>query len=514
MSAILTSESRRLVEQSRLDLLKTPRERNMLGQFATPPALSLEIARYAWNKLRRREGNFRFLDPALGTGSFFGAFRQVFPAERIEHALGIELDAAFAEAASAIWRSHGLQVIHGDFTKQPVVAPCNVLLANPPYVRHHHVGAEEKRRLGELVGKATGLRLSGLAGLYCYFLLIAHDWMAENGFAVWLIPSEFMDVNYGDVVKRYLSEKVSLIHVHRFCPSDVQFDDALVSSAVVVFEKRKPSRNHTAIFSFGGTLTDPKESREVSLALLRETRKWSMLTRPPTDDILAPSGVRLGDLFTVKRGVATGNNAFFVVPKSKLRQLGIPLDCVKPILPSPRYLRQEIVETDEDGWPAIDEPLALIDCRQPEEYVRKHWPKFWEYLEEGKSRDIDKGYITSRRSPWYSQERRETAAFLCTYMGRSRERPFRFIWNQSQATAANVYLLLYPKKCIAESVRQQPAEVFEALQAITPADFFDAGRVYGGGLHKMEPAELMRLPAARLAEVLDVERDQQLALFV
>jgi hypothetical protein len=42
-----------------------------------------------------------------------------------------------------------------------------------------------------------------------------------------LIPSEFMDVNYGAAVKRYLLNKVTLLHIHRFDPHDVQFGDAL-----------------------------------------------------------------------------------------------------------------------------------------------------------------------------------------------------------------------------------------------------------------------------------------------
>src|SRR5207302_6159457 len=81
------------------------------------------------------------------------------------------------------------------------------------------------------------IKISGLAGLYCYFLLLADAWLADGGFGIWLIPSEFMDVNYGQAVKRYLTEDVKLVHIHRFCPADVQFSDALVSSAVVVFEK-------------------------------------------------------------------------------------------------------------------------------------------------------------------------------------------------------------------------------------------------------------------------------------
>jgi hypothetical protein len=49
-----------------------------------------------------------------------------------------------------------------------------------------------------------------------------------------------MDVNYGRVLKRYLTERVTLRRIHRFDASDVQFDDALVTSAVVVFENTPP----------------------------------------------------------------------------------------------------------------------------------------------------------------------------------------------------------------------------------------------------------------------------------
>ena len=220
MTATLEAEATRLREQQRLDQLKTAKERNRWGQFATPPVLSLEIARYAWEKLGHREGGFSFLDPAIGTGSFFSAFLQVFPHARITAAAGIELDKPFAEAAHAIWHEQGLNVIHGDFTKQESDATYNVILTNPPYVRHHHFSAHEKQRLAERAQAATGMRLSGLSGLYCYFMLIAHDWLAENGLSVWLVPSEFMDVNYGETVKRYLAGRVSLLQVHRFCPSE------------------------------------------------------------------------------------------------------------------------------------------------------------------------------------------------------------------------------------------------------------------------------------------------------
>ena len=209
-----------------------------------------------------------------------------------------------------------------------------------------------------------------MSGLYCYFLLIAHGWLADDGLAVWLVPSEFMDVNYGEAVKRYLTERVSLLQIHRFCPSDVQFDDALVSSAVVVFEKRKAKPGHTAVFSFGGTLTNPAKAEEVSLDQLRATKKWTSLPQQGRNGHKADL-VTLGDLFTVKRGIATGNNEFFIVPKDRLSELGIPPDCVRPILPSPRYMRQTVIDADADGWPILDRQLALIDCSLSEDEIAR-----------------------------------------------------------------------------------------------------------------------------------------------
>jgi hypothetical protein len=97
-----------------------------------------------------------------------------------------------------------------------------------------------KEQLRYLSRRVTGIDLNGLTGLYGYFLLISHMWMEEGGIAGWLIPSEFMDVNYGNQIKQYLLDKVKLIHIHRFDPDEVQFNDALVSSTVVWLKKIKP----------------------------------------------------------------------------------------------------------------------------------------------------------------------------------------------------------------------------------------------------------------------------------
>jgi hypothetical protein len=92
-------------------------------------------------------------------------------------------------------------------------------------------------------------------------------------------------------------------------------------------------------------------------------------------------------------------------------------------------------------------------------------------------------------------------------MGRSGEarKPFRVIWNKSAATAANVYLLLYPKGALKRVLEDRPGlsrVVFECLRSIDTGQLLREGRVYGGGLHKMEPKELARVSAAALWEAV------------
>jgi hypothetical protein len=240
------------------------------------------------------------------------------------------------------------------------------------------------------------------------------------------------------------------------------------------------------------------------LAALRGAAKWSAF--PSGGDPERTSRLTLSDVFTIKRGIATGDNGFFILPRVEARRLRIPPNCLRPILPSPRFLPERIVEADEEGYPKVERSLALIDCGLPERELRQRHPEFWAYLERGVAGGVDQGYLCSRRIPWYSQERREPALFLCTYMGRSRNerKPFRFIWNKSRAIAANVYLMLYPKPELAHAIAAKPElceTIFEALNEIDGGAFVTEGRVYGGGLFKMEPAELGRLPADRIAEI-------------
>ncbi len=511
-------ESRRLAIQAERDAAKTPAERNRMGQFATPPSLAEQVVSSAL-ALLSPDDPVRFLDPGIGTGAFYSALLRVVGQDRIQRAAGFELDPHYAVPARELWEALGLYLVQDDFTRQPAPAEeherFNLVVANPPYVRHHHLPQDDKIRLQKAASLACGSKIGGLAGLYCYFLGLSHPWMCQGAIAAWLIPSEFMDVGYGKALKDYLLSRVTLLRIHRFPPADVQFGDALVSSAVVLLRNLPPPVDHQVRFTFAGTLESPALSMNVSANTLAEEPKWTRF--PLAEARKARSGHVLGDYFSIKRGIATGDNRFFVLPRHEIEERGLPLACFKPILPSPRHIRDAEIAAGPDGVPLLDLQLFVLDCDLPEDEVARRFPALAAYLDEGKARGIHLGYLCRHRSPWYAQETRPPAPFVCTYMGRGRAGtplPFRFFLNRTNATAANVYLLLYPSPDVLPTLRADPLlarKVLEYLTAIAPQALKDEGRVYGGGLHKLEPKELANVPADDLAQLLSpTAREQRL----
>lgn len=494
----MDTESKRLSLQKNLDQQKSKLERNRLGQYATPMPLAHEILSFSLN-LMSSNASIRFLDPAFGTGSFYSALLKSIGNRQVDIAQGYEIDSHYGKPSQNLWSLHNLNLRITDFTRcRPPENGFNLLICNPPYVRHHHIDSSEKKRLQLESKRSTNIDLSGLSGLYCHFMAIAHAWLNEDGIACWLIPSEFMDVNYGQAIKKYLVENVTLLRIHRFDPTDVQFDDALVSSVVVCFKKNLPPQDHCVEFSTGGTLVTPKSQHLISLTQLSAKAKWTRISDKPGKP--KNSTATLSDFFTIKRGLVTGNNDFFILSKTKIVELGLPLEFFKPILPSPRFLKIDEITSDAQGQPILPEPQFLLDCRLPEAEIKEHHPALWQYLETGY--EVAKGYLCRSRTPWYRQEDRLPSPFLCTYMGRSNN-PFRFILNHTSALVTNTYLMLYPKPFLTALIHDKPslvADIWESLRQIPSEDLIREGRVYGGGLYKIEPKELSRVSASAIIE--------------
>jgi len=465
----------------------------------TPPELASSIATYALSHWPKNQP-INFGDPAVGTGAFFAALLHATGGKSPQSAVGVEISAKQADAAQWRWQAKGLKVVCEDYLHMETLAPRNLILANPPYLRHQEIDKEYKSKLRQRASVILGRQVSALSGQYVYFMLLSHSWMEPGALAAWLIPTEFMKARYGDALRFYLTHLVTPIRIHQYDRTTPQFEGARVLPSVVVFRNQAPEPDHKCQLTVDGTLEEPEYGEFVSVQQLRELGTWAIpLSRPQT----GVRSVRVGDLFETRRGIATGANHFFVLDREHAKQLGIPSSCVRPLLPRARSLTGDTIEAKHDGYPDVPDQLCVIDCGLPMEEIERRHPAFAEYLNAGIREGVTTGHLIHSRRPWYRQEQRAPAPFVCTYMGRetSSKSAIRFFWNKSAAIATNTYLLLYPRPTLRAKLEKSPRMhkvMVRALNDAAASTLVGKSRLHADGLEKIELSDLREVELVTL----------------
>src|SRR5690606_27990614 len=132
---------------------------------------------------------------------------------------------------------------------------------------------------------------------------------------------------------------------------------------------------------------------------LKRIRKWSLIGQRLHQPVHRSSGhldstVTLGELFDIKRGLATGANEFFIMTADEAALRGIPEIFLKPILPSPRYLRyQQVIEADLRGNPKVEPMLFLLDCPLTKDQLADQYPELYSYILEGEKMGLHRRYL-------------------------------------------------------------------------------------------------------------------------
>ncbi len=463
------------------------------GQYFTPAPLANDIISATRHFFE--EGVSVALEPAFGKGAFYEALKVAeIP---VDEFCGVEIDPTLVADRVAC----GAQLECADFTDIPPRKQCDLIITNPPYTRHHLIPKEQKERMASQVKEELGITVNRLSGLHCYFVFLADKWLKENGIAVWLLPAEFLDVNYGKELKSYFVHNVQLLRVHVYNTENSSlFDGATVSSCVVVYRKKKANPGETVLFTYGESMAAPDTRQTVACEALADDFKWTKIfAKNPA--VNGDSG-KLSDYFFIKRGIATGYNDYFILTKEEMEERNLPYECFTPILVNKRDVYNKIMENDTAGLPLTKKCKYVLDTDLSLNEIELKFPKLYAYLQYGEELGVRQRYLVKKRKIWYKQEVRTPAPYYCTYIARNGDNGFfRFIWNKSNVIVTNNFLMLYPKPvllCALERGKITSEEVYCALSDIGTETFLTESRQYAEGLSKLEPSELGNI-AFRLA---------------
>ncbi len=457
------------------------------GQFWTPAWVAEAMAAYVLGCAPDV-----VFDPAVGAGAFFTACRS----------LGYAGDFAGCESdASALTQAYGAGLDDKDMRDVQARdffegggGKYSAIVSNPPYLRHHRIPSALKLRLQFHARTTYGLEIDGRAGLHVHFLLHCLERLAPGGRLAFLLPADTCEGVFAGKLWTWITRNYNLRNVITFAPEAAPFPGVDTNVFVVALENT-PAQAH---FNWARMRVPDRETlsqllrqevcahpdvdifnRELSEAI--ETG----LTRPPrrrdADEL------RLGEVASVMRGIATGANEFFFLTRRQISEQELKPSWFKRAVGRTRDCPVEIL--DPERLEILDDmgrPTWLLDL--PDVPLEKLPAAARKYLRKGKRLATPDRALIRMRKRWYRMEQREPPPILFAYLGR---RSCRFILNRAGVLPLTGFLCVYPR---AEN-RLIPESLWRLLnEPETLAGLALVGKTYGSGAIKVEPRALERLP--------------------
>lgn len=427
----------------------------------------------------------RVIDAGCGSGRYAAAILRARPDMPV---IAVDLDplaTLMTRAAVAVLATgEDVTVVQDDFTRfrLPKTDGRTAFLGNPPYLRHHQIPARTKA-WAQLAAGSLGNKISGLAGLHALFFLATGLLGKKGDVGCYVTSSEWLDVNYGAIVRNLLTGTLGAEHIHVLAPEAEAFEGAQTTATITTFRIGRPVQTigFRPVESTRELGDLSMSSNPVAYSRLIETSRWSTFIRTRAQ---VPAGlIELGELVRVHRGTVTGANAVWVTSDGA----GLPVSALKTSITKAKELfAAGAALTDASGLrQVIDLPTDLEASFEGEDLraVKR-------FLVQARKLDVHKGYIARTRKTWWSVGLRDAAPILATYMAR---RPPAFVLNSAGARHINIAHGLYPREPMSK-------EILRALaRSLSTTVSLSEGRTYAGGLTKFEPREMERLAVPDIA---------------
>ena len=480
--------------------------RKKFAQFFTPPLIANAMANWllANNELKT------VLEPAFGLGVFSRSLLSQNPKLNIK---GFEIDKhIFGIAKEEFGDNVNINLLLQDYMYNDWENKYDGIICNPPYFKFHDY--DNKTVLKEIEHRLS-CKLNGFTNLYTLFLLKSIHQLKPNGRCAYIVPSEFMNSDYGRLVKYHLLKTGTLRHIIVFDFDENVFEDALTTSCIILCANDQNNdcvtfltisnvkdmtslafqKNNHISFGDNQDLYSPKE--------LNPDVKWRMYYQPQNSQKFRHL-VPFSKYAKVVRGIATGANDYFTFNTSKAAQFGIDSQYLMPCICKCADVKGQFFHSsDFKILVDNDKKVFLLNAANTKDQKVK------DYLAKGVSEGIDKKYLTSRRNPWFALEKREPAPIWVSVFNRN---GLRFIRNYANISNLTTFHCVYPQKDLFSNVSTDL--LFAYLLTDTSRRIFeDNAREYGNGLQKFEPNDLNKGMMLDLELLPDGEKDRVSKLY-
>lgn len=445
--------------------------RKKFAQFFTPKCIADFMAKWV---VETQNDASTILDPAFGLGVFSNSLYDINQNIKI---VGYDVDDKILQVAQSNFSlSKLISIYKQDYLTASWEDKFDGIICNPPYLKFHDY---DNSLYIPYVNAHLNTNLNKFTNLYALFLLKSIYQLKKGGRLAYIIPTEFLNSDYGVEVKRILLKSNMLKHVIVINFQEQPFDDALTTASILLCENNQITEKvkFYTTNDFSKINIHTNEYKAFIPTELDAQIKWKQYY----GEINATKYINLVPFNTfakVSRGIATGANKYFIFNNSKLKEFNLNNTQIIPCICHSKDIDTNIFTYDDFKKLACsDKDVYLFNgCKnEDDEFVRK-------YIEFGEYQKINKRYLTANRKPWYSLENKKTAPIWVSVFNR---KGLRFIRNEANVSNLTTFHSIH-------NISKIETDVLFAylLTNVAHEILFDNSRQYGNGLIKFEPNDL------------------------
>ncbi len=440
-------------------------EKRKNGIYYTPSSLATRLVEPLLMDCRPAS----VLDPACGSGSLLSAALKRLRKEhgRLKPKIyGCDIAPDYDELQQLqpeqIWKS--------DFLSQKFNQSFDLVLMNPPYVRHHAIPYELKEAYNESVKNVCAL--PKVADLWAYFLVKSVELLNDGGTLAAILPWSFLQADYARVLRAWLADRFAAIEVKAI--STQQFEDAEERIALVWLRFKGRSAQTIAIRN----VTDPsKDGTTHNLSWAEWLRSRIVTTNLGSVDgalslLLDKGFVPFRDIADIRIGTVTGADSFFIAERQFAIGLGLRESDFHPIVRTLKNLRDLHLNGN-----CPDQVLMHFSAVH-------HTPQIADYVKLGEIDGLHRRAHCTRRHPWYIIPKLAPPDAFFPY--RSAHTPYLILNTRGSLCTNSVHAIKWHKL-----TRSQIEWVQVSLLSVQGQLSIEAyGKTYGSGVLKIEPTAL------------------------
>lgn len=438
------------------------------GIYYTPPHLAEFLAQPLVDRT-----DISVFDPAYGEGSLLLAAEKAMRHGGRSSACGRNLYGCDRAPVNGLLKHlPSSNLVEMDFVEYSPERKFDAILMNPPYVRHHLIDDAKRDVWQILVTKQCKLKLS--SDLWAYFLIKATQHLKDGGCLGAILPWSLLQAEYARDVRTWLAEHFEKI---RFLALNAEYFNEAQERVVLVWLENygKPVRSIRC--AFAQHITDNFRYSAINKA------QWAEPTVQISDTIDIQATLneyiekynfrRFGEIASVKIGVVTGADNFFILPYDVAMEYGFANKDLLPIFTSSKQLSGFHLN---GHWP----PKRLLKLNMSNSV------KYKDYILAGVKEQYHLRAHSVGREPWFVVEVGQTPDAFFPY--RATSFPY-LILNDKRLQCTNSIHRIYFNglsknaiKWIQVSLLSVPGQL--SLEAYS--------KVYGSGVLKTEPSSLKK----------------------